>query len=251
MYKVQFKGRLLPDPVKVTILGGPSLHVENKKIGLITDIRFSIVENTITVDCDVNTLDRSNLSQLIFRVQRAVESATNLLTITTGVGHFAILDKCQLPDGTVQDVFAEDRELAALITSIKSNDDLVEIINMCMRETPLFSAVRDLSDSIKTHGAAEISAARAIETLRNYFIPEGGTRKDGWKSMCEALNVNEEYVRHITDLSRGPRHGDYLEIESQNLREAGIRTWTLMNRFIEHRKRGNRPLPVSDFPRLE
>jgi hypothetical protein len=29
-----------------------------------------------------------------------------------------------------------------------------------------------------------------------------------------------------------------------------IKAWTIMNRFLEYKKRGDRPLPISDFPLL-
>jgi hypothetical protein len=251
MHKIQFKGRVLPAALPVTILGGPSLHIENEHLGLVSEMRFNIQDNLITVDCDVNKLEPATMGSLVIRAHNTVESAVNLLSFSTGVGHSVILDKCHLPGGAVQDVIMEDRELAKFATAIQSSSDLQQFLKMCLVEPPLFLAIRDLSDAIKTSNLAEINCTRAIETIRNYFIPPGGSRKDGWMPMRKALNVSQEYVTSITNLSRGPRHGDYYEMPTQKVRDACEKTWMLMNRFLEYRKRGNQPLPLSEFCLLD
>jgi hypothetical protein len=136
------------------------------------------------------------------------------------------------------------------MTAIQSDADVHKILEMCLVEPPLFLAIRDLIDGMRTSYIAETNCTRAVETIRNFFIPEGGSRENGWGPMREALNASREYLVYITDLSRGPRHGDYFGTIAPKVRESAKRTWIVMNRFLEYRKRNNQPLPLSEFPLL-
>lgn len=251
MHKIQFRGRVLPAAFPVTILGAPSLHIENERLGLVSDMRFNIQDSLITVDCEANKFDIAIMGSLTIRAHNAVEAAVNLLSFSTGVGHSIVLDKCHLPGGTVQEIVSQDRELAKLATAIRSSDDLRRFLKMCLVEPSLFLAVRDLADAIKTSNIAEINCTRAIETIRNYFTPPGRSREEGWEPMRIALNASQKYVTSITSLSRGPRHGNYYETPAEKIQEACAKTWTLMNRFLEYRKRNNQPLPLLEFSLLD
>jgi hypothetical protein len=112
-------------------------------------------------------------------------------------------------------------------------------------------ALRDLTEELRQAYSGPISCARAIETIRNYFIPAGGKRGDGWAPMRTALNASLNYVQSITNISRDPRHGNRSKDQGDEGRKTAERAWTLMNRFIEYRKRGDQQLPLSEFPLLD
>jgi len=82
------------------------------------------------------------------------------------------------------------------------------------------------------------------------MIAPGEKTGEQWAKMRSALNLTEEYLKYITDLSKGPRHGERTRIEGESTTEITRRSWIIMNRFIEYRKRGNQDLPTSDFPLL-
>jgi hypothetical protein len=250
MHKIQFKGRILPEAFEVTVRGSPGVTLENDLINLKSHMRFNIQNNLVTVDCEVSTLEKSALGHFLLRAQTVVESTINLMSLATGVVHSVVIEECHLPNGVVNYVTNEDRELSKLMTAIQSDVDVRKILEMCLVEPPLFLAIRDLIDAMKTSYTAETNCARAVETIRNFFIPEGGSRDNGWAPMRHALNASREYVVAITNLSRGPRHGDYYGTIAPKVRESAKRTWILMNRFLEYRKRDNQPLPLSEFPLL-
>ena len=114
-----------------------------------------------------------------------------------------------------------------------------------MGDRNLALALRDITEGIREEYTGPISCARAIETIRNYFIPEGGDRKDGWEPMRNALNAILSYVKSITDISRDPRHGDRSKGDGGEGRETAERAWILMNRFLEYRKREDPATAVS------
>lgn len=68
--------------------------------------------------------------------------------------------------------------------------------------------------------------------------------------MREALNLHEDYLSFITDQSKGPRHGDIKGGGFLEIRDTIQRSWTVMNRFLEFKKRGDNRLPLADFPLL-
>jgi hypothetical protein len=63
--------------------------------------------------------------------------------------------------------------------------------------------------------------------------------------MRTALNVTKPYIESIT------HHADWSVRNEDEGRKTTERAWVLMNRFLEYRKRGNQPLPLSDFPLLD
>jgi len=69
--------------------------------------------------------------------------------------------------------------------------------------------------------------------------------------MRDNLNVSQQFLEFITDHSIGPRHGDVLDIPFSIINELIRRSWIVMNRFLEFKKRGDQKLPSSDFPLLD
>jgi hypothetical protein len=91
---------------------------------------------------------------------------------------------------------------------------------------------------------------RAIEALAQIISP--GERNDNkrWIKLRDALNLSKPYLMVITEHSKGPRHGNYFEPRTVPDEDIRMRAWTIMNRFLEYRKRGAIGLPLSEFPLL-
>jgi hypothetical protein len=92
--------------------------------------------------------------------------------------------------------------------------------------------------------------ARAIETIRVVMAPENINRKTGWALMQKHLNLNESFVKAITDCGVAPRHGDHKFVAGSTNRVIATRSWIIMNRFLVYKKRGSLPLPLAEFPLL-
>lgn len=122
------------------------------------------------------------------------------------------------------------------------------LFSLCHRPELLF-ALHDLNLALTHKIQQPTHCARAIEGLRSYFGPEDA-RKNAWEEMRDSLNLSQPYVQFITDQSRGPRHGSLLDISAADSRAALERTWTIVNRFLEFRKRGDKKLPLTEFPLL-
>src|SRR5262249_11673992 len=113
------------------------------------------------------------------------------------------------------------------------------------------SALRDLTEGLRQAYTGGIAAARAMDGIRNYFIPADGNEKQGWALMRQARHASGYYVKTITEQSKGPRHADWFATEEQAAKDGTKRAWILMNRFLEYRKRNNQQLSLSEFPLLD
>ena len=137
------------------------------------------------------------------------------------------------------------------MTAIHAHQDYLRVLILAVSDHRLRMIVRDITDALRHRYVGTISAARAVDGICKYFVPDGGTRKDGWPVMREALNITEGYAKSITKISEGPRHAEWDKIPESEARETMERAWILLNRFLELKKRGVQSLPLSEFPLLD
>jgi hypothetical protein len=164
-----------------------------------------------------------------------------------------ILDTFLEADGIRRGIVLRDRELESLCTAFSPDDDSFDtIIGFVHADLRISRSIRDLTEAISgPHMIPSPSlCARAIETLRVLIMPPGIDRKQGWPLMQQHLNVTSNYLKSIADYGVAPRHGDHEFVPATTTRMIATRSWTIMNRFLEYKKRGSQPLPLSEFPLL-
>src|SRR5690606_17090368 len=96
---------------------------------------------------------------------------------------------------------------------------------------------------------AIVSCARAIETIR-VLIAKNPNRRASWPILRDQLNISEACLNRITQPSTGPRHGHHHYMDGQTKEAIIFSAWEITDRFFEYRKRGDQPLPLSEFPLL-
>jgi hypothetical protein len=255
MPMLRFTGQILPRCFPINLEAYPTVNiwdaVNSTDLGT---MKLSINDSEFTVQVDLlPPLTKEREEQAMRSAHDLVEDVISLLSFETGRGLNLVIEKIHYEDGTSHEVGTEDQSLPKFATALRSPEDFTEVVRMISNDRhdrSLSLALRDLAGSIDTVYAAPINCARAIETIRNYFIPAGQRRKQGWEPMRVALNVSQPFLERITGASRGPRHGDWPRAPHffPPLREMA---WQVMNRFLEYRKRGNQPLPDSEFPLLD
>jgi hypothetical protein len=252
MPRIHFIGYNLPVSVRLTLPRNPWMVWKNSQTGLEGQTELQITDGNINAIMDINRFDRkTDLKFAINQAQDMADTIVNLLSLKTGNPFSAVLNKIIMPDGKIADTHLLETEYPKHITAF-AEVDFEEVATIAMRDRNLSLALRDLTDVLRQSYTGTIGAARAIESIRNHFIPEGANRDRGWAPMHAALNATRPYVQSITDMSRGTRHGDWSTSHSEEeARKTTERAWILMNRFLEYRKRGDQPLPLSDFPLLE
>jgi hypothetical protein len=194
-------------------------------------------------------------SEVHMRALDQARAAVDIFCFVTGIGGSLFFDKLMKADRVVHDLLVERPDLAATVTAFHLGGPNVAspfdpLYRIVAQEPFLGMAVNDLIISISLPHHAPINCARAIETIRELMTPADEDRKKGWEAMRTQLNIDQEYLSFITEQSKGPRHGNRIGITRADFQETIRRSWNVMNRFLEYRKRENQALPLSEFPLL-
>lgn len=246
-------GRILPETFKLD-LEPFELPATNQPVGLKGTIVLEAKGNQFTAVCNFESFDKTrHWFPLYTRVHDLLRTFLDLITYQQGIPLTLIFDKVEHSDGTSGTILVRDESVMQYVTALSSPDDFSKIFTLLVDDDEMQLALRDLSDSVSSLYSAPISCARAIEAIRNKFIPPGGRKDDGWKPMHAALNVTQKFLKDITDISRDPRHGRSRKISGvgDSARLVGYRSWAVMNRYLEYMKRDYKPLPLSEFPLLD
>jgi hypothetical protein len=258
----RFYGRILP-PAPITRLSMkdlPSVHWEDKELGLILDVNMSIVDSEVIMTCESNLYStQEDLSEVYKRVFDTARAAVDCFAYIKGMGLGVVLERVIPPNGIQHNILVERPELAKLVTAFDLNrenrgNNFDAMYKIAISDPNVFLAVNDLIASIAVSHQAAVNCGRAIEAMREAITPSGSDRtkrNKGWEIMRTSLNLDFKYLNFISDVSTAPRHGRRVAAtQKQDFDETVKRSWIIMNRFFEYRKRGNIPLPLADFPLL-
>src|SRR5262249_26539082 len=111
--------------------------------------------------------------------------------------------------------------------------------------------LNDLINAIRIPHITATNCSRVVEGIRHLIAPNQ-TEKAGWAVMRAALNVDEAYLKFLSQQSYQPRHGNHQFVTRETNGEILRRAWTVMDRYIHYRKRADgKSLPESEFPLLK
>jgi hypothetical protein len=164
-----------------------------------------------------------------------------------------VFDFVILPNGVPSQLRYEHPILSQYCTSYgltpDRSRDLAEIFNLVTTDTALFRALNDLIEAITMPHIALINCGRVMDNIRRQIVPKlDGTK--AWEAMGAELNMSRPYRKFISDHSTGPRHGDSTFVPGSISAEVVKRTWIIMDRYLEYRKRGKKALTSPQFPEL-
>jgi hypothetical protein len=136
------------------------------------------------------------------------------------------------------------------VTTPEERKNLEKVLLIVFGDPRIFMALNDLilANTLPHH--APTNCARVLEGLRTVMTPDGMGRDKGWPILRQNLQMDRTYLEFITEHSTGPRHGDRSHISGDVTMAIVGRTWTIMNRFLEFKKRGDTQLPLVEFPML-
>jgi len=213
---------------------------------------FNVTNSFVDVECVLNRFVVSD-PQFLALVHKPAfdlaQAAVGLVSFSTGIGFTLVFDSLVSPDGNKSLFRSEDRALASLCNSFSPASGFAEVMRIVMGEFSLCIALNELIEAITLTHHAPASCARCIERLRTVMSP-GMDRKHAWVRFRSNLQISREYLDFITDHATGARHGDPAHVPGSATSDITRRSWIIMDRFLEYRKRGNTPLPLSEFPLL-
>ena len=223
--------------------------------GMLAIFTLSVKDSAVSVDCEVPAFNPSDFQSLHLRALDVARTSINLYVFATGFAHTVSIQSFRDPDGNVLPIRAINPDLGQLCTSYnlfpsgKSEEArLGKVVKIIFESFSVFVALSDLVQAITVQHQAPISCARAVEGLRREMDP--GPKNKAWVFMQDNLQLSESFLQQITDMSRGPRHGDPTSIPSTEVKEVISKSWIVMDRFLEFRARGSQPLPLAEFPLL-
>lgn len=251
MPKITLIGRVYPAALNITVSDIPKMDWRDDQRNFTVTIGALIQNGTVTVDCETTTKISPEIQgSIVMRAYDIARATIDLTAFTFGVGLTFLLDVVMDENGQQIPFVPHDAALASLSTAVNPPLEFGKVLPLVLTEPPLFFALRDLISAIAEFHRSTTSCARVIDGLRAIFVPSGGKKEDGWEPLRRNLNISRNYIEPIMHTSRGPRHGDSTYISGTIATDITRRTWIIVNRFLEYRKRGSTPLPESDFPTL-
>jgi hypothetical protein len=253
---IRITGRVYPISAQLTFRTEivPELVVPSGTYaGLNAKFQLSITDSELEINCHLNRIVESDLNQVLLSAFELSRTAVDLIAFSTGRGLTVILDQAIYADGSVVDIHLHNAYVAPLCTAFSinpSNNSLDPVLGRVVNKLSLMTALHDLTETIAIPHRVRLNCARAIEALAQIVSPEEKNDSQRWKNLRQALNLSQAYLMVVTEHSKGPRHGSYFEAATVSDQEIQIRAWKVMNRFFEYQKRGDKPLPISEFPLL-
>jgi len=214
-----------------------------------------VEKSIVTVACTLDRYKTEYLSEIYRRAFDIVRSAINLAAFASGVGYSVIFESVINASGQAEMFVPQDLSLAHVCTSFSLNSQpgktsIGEMWDLVISNLAIFQVLEDLIASITLPHHVPVDCARAIEGLRNLIATPDATIPQAWEQMRNALQLDRSFLQLITDSSTAPRHGNRSYIPGTTTTEIVRRSWIIMDRFLEYRKRGNSRLPATDFPVL-
>jgi hypothetical protein len=252
-----FSGRVLPSGLGMSLGNATRIRLGASEFGGAVVFTIAIINAEIDIDCEVEEYQDDRLGYLHARAFDLARACVDVVAFGTGQGMTVILDTFTKPDGTAVPLAFAQRSLAAECTVYKIDSSIpaeraefTNVLHVVAREPHLFMILNDLIQTLSLPHQAATNCGRVLDGLRKLVAPNVDPLK-GWRILQGLLNVDGEYMEMVSETAKKPRHGDKSPIGSGVIQEVMKRTWGVMNRFIEYRKRGNQPLPADEFPLLK
>lgn len=249
MHIIKFGGYVLPSAIRATFNGFPDINWEIRELGITATFQVRIDNGMITVECSAPMYEDSHMVFFYMRALDICRAQVDLLGLRQGLGLTVILDTYIDSYGTKTDLVFSHPDIVSLIPCLNEDQDFGAIFTEAIRDHSLGYAIHDLVEAISAPHASIINCARAVEGLKNLIAP--GKKPETWDTFRMALNLDRDYVMFVTELSQQPRHGHRVYFDGKTTTEVVNRSVTILNRFLEYRKRGSQPLPVAEFALLK
>lgn len=249
---VRFLGTLTPGHIRIDFNHREPVLWPEPDLNLELAFTIDMAGGAVRVDCEASWWDDG---LLVFVHRRAFELArapVNVLSFVWGVAVSVQLDRFISHNGEERWLQFDDPRLPQLVTAAgRDMQDVGQIVTLVSSDPRIMIALNDIIESIKKPHVAVVNCGRVVETLRRIVCPPPETDRESWARFRRDLRLSQNFVQAVTDVSRMPRHGDWSFIPGDVTSEAVRRTWVIMNRFLEFKKRGGvAPLPLEGFPEI-
>jgi hypothetical protein len=252
MVTVKLTGRVLP-PHIIMSAQAPELRWKWDEEKLEPKFRVKIENSLVTVECDIDRYEPRFISEIYKRGSDLARATANMVAFDTGYGLVVMLDTFIDPSGVALPAHRQEMIPVSFRTAFSLDParhaEFEQAFRIVLSEPSVFIALDDLIKAITSTHTQLADCGRVIDRIRRMIAPtlDGGP---AWREMHQALNIAQPYQAWVSKQSTGSRHGDVAFVPPAVCTVAIQRTWAILNRFLEYRKRGNKPLTAPDFPQL-
>lgn len=249
MPEIVFIGRVLPEVRSVSV--PPLDDVRYTEVaGETARFGIRIGNGKIRVVCTASDVEDYTFKWTLARAQELCTTMVDAIGFCRGWSLHVLFDEAVVA-GERRALALGEVGVRSICTAFSTEHDFEQVWKILLDEFELRFAFRDLVSSLGTLNYSAIASARAIEAVRHLIADPQVNRDEAWRQLREKLNVERAYLKFITDASVAPRHGLRGKTDGAVQMAVTRRAWTVMNRYLEFRKRGGaQPLPLSDFPTL-
>ena len=254
MPTVTFKGKIYPAWLKLDINQPITMGWINQTTNFRGEVVITLSQGEITCQCETNQFDPNDIAPVWKEAFELSAAVVNLATFATGTATVLVFDTITYPSGQTDPLKMADAALGQLCTTISvTGPSMMEALHLAVREPQIHYALHDLNEAMFFPNRQNINCARVVETIRNLIHPTGknDSRGAAWEKMQGVLNLSPDYVKLISKGSEAHRHGNYEPFHGATVSEIMQRTWKIMDRFLQYRKRNSQPLTAPDFPLLD
>lgn len=233
MAKVQFIGRVLPTTQMVNI-AAKDLSLVNHELNVSISIKVRIANSIINLECEYN--DETPIAEVYGRAYAIARASLSMASFATGKGLWLIMEIAIHEDGVPMLINWEDQNLTPLCTAFAIGDNLTptydKVHELIVGTPQLFLAMSDLISSLYLPNVPAVSCGRAMDGIKHLLSEPGMRDVAAWKNLRRLLNIEENYLKLITDASAGPRHGRIDATPTETIMEIKRRAWRVMDRCL-------------------
>jgi hypothetical protein len=246
---IYLKGRILPEIRNVSLLGKRVFHVDDPT-GAKGIFHFEFKDGIVDVKCEIEKSIPNLGATCIAKALELGSIPINILAFSKGWHLTIIFDEMTEAEIRTATAFSE-LSLQECVTAFSSAKNFESVEEILADSFNIRFAFSDLISSLGNLNYSAIASGRAVEAVRRDLSPQALSEKQAWKNMREKLNIDEEYLRIVTNASTKPRHGDRGATNGQIQMKVTRSAWQIMNRYLEYKIRGGiEKLSENDFPFL-
>jgi hypothetical protein len=254
---VTLYGTLHPKHHRLSSPKAFAINWGSNDLGFPLIMEVKIMDSSFEVRCDLPHFKESMISTLYARGLNLVRAYVDSVSFAMGIGFTITVDDLKRPDGSVAKIQRVNEILGSLCTAYKfpprnaiEQAEFEKVLKLILAEPNLMGSLTDLADTLASHHQTPTNCGRVLDSLRRTVAPD---LKDaqGWLILQQLLRISRPFMEFVSIQSTKPRHGDRITaVPEETVTEIARRTWQIVNRFIEFRKRGSQPLSESEFPEL-
>jgi hypothetical protein len=231
-----YEGEISPDIVPLTIGYSPCVMRQETETAPEAEFRIEVFVGRVRVFVTTKVINQEVAIDLYLPAWDVARTLIETYGFIAAVPYHVTLSRVILPSGQVMNVALADSSLAQCHDFNK--DDLEAISDIALTDLPVSLAISDILMTLGKAHYSPTACGRVADSIARLLLPNGD-RKAQWEAVRQNLRVDESFLRTLSEVSKGPRHGDRTEVFAEENKATAHRAWTLLGRYLRYRIDGD------------